>query len=266
MAYNVKYDPSAIIANAIKQQNDYAQKNYGYKPYTQTAVVALPKAPKASNVGNGVGPVTTAAQSSNAYRLASILETAYKDSLAANQLQYDNSVKAMQSAYDRSATQVNDAAKNALREAYINRMQTQRTMPQQLAALGIHGGMAETTAARLNNNYADNRNAIEASRMGELGDLSETLLQNIYGAANNLASQNAAVQQSYYQQLAEQAIADATPKVAAYDYRTDPAYIQQLARIYSGADNEDAVKAAFEALANKYGLAGANALLAAAAK
>jgi hypothetical protein len=265
MAYNVKYDPSAIIANAIKQQNDYAQKNYGYQPYTQTPVATQQPVNVNSGGGGGGGgnPVTTTSAASN---LATILQNAYKDSLAANQLQYDNSVKAMQSAYDRSATKVNDAAKNALREAYINRMQTQRTMPQQLAALGIHGGMAETTAARLNNNYADNRNAIEASRMGELGDLSETLLQNIYGAANNLASQNAAVQQSYYQQLAEQAIADATPAAASYDYRTDPAYIAQLAGVYSGDTDVDTIKAYFQELANKYGLAGANALLAAAAK
>lgn len=275
--------PADIIANAIaEQQKQEALMQQLYDPYRQQRINAYYDAYHAAdagktgggNTGTGAGYAPQAAASagqSNAAlsdKLAEILKNAYEKSLAANQTQYDNSVKAMQAAYASGETKVNEAAKAALREAYISQMQARRAMPQQLSALGINGGMAETTAARLNNSYADNRGQIEAGRLGELGALNDTLLQNMYAAGNQLAAQNAAVEQNYYQQLAEQAIANELPNIkvetVAYDYRTDPAFIAQYAGVVNGSTNKATVQANYEALVNKYGFNGAKALLAAA--
>lgn len=51
------------------------------------------------------------------------------------------------------------AAENTMRDAYINYMLGLNYMPQQLKALGISGGVSETTAANMNNSYMNSRNA-----------------------------------------------------------------------------------------------------------
>lgn len=264
--------PADIIANAIKDQNAYA-KQMGYAiPYTESPVITQNQPPVDNTNRSGGGQPTQTAQVSSGTSisdtLAAILKGSYENSLAANQSQYDNSVKAMQAAYASGEAKVNDAAKAALREAYISKMLSQRDMAQQLSALGINGGMTETTAAGLLNNYQNNRNSIEAGRLAELGALNDSLLQGLYDAGNQLAVQNAAAGQSYYQQLAQQAIANETPNVniekTAYNYRTDPAFIAQYARVVNGTDKKSAVQANYEALVNKYGFDGAKALLAAA--
>ena len=56
---------------------------------------------------------------------------------------------AAKAAYDSSAKRLGAAAQAALQAAYIDRMRAQRDMPQQLATMGINGGMSETAAARL---------------------------------------------------------------------------------------------------------------------
>lgn len=272
------YTAADIIANAIKEQNDYAKK-MGYAiPYTESPVITQPTLPSSNtNQASGGLPSSQTAQTQSAPaqtntalgdKLAAILKEAYENSLAANQTQYDNSIKAMQGAYASGEAKVNDAAKAALREAYISRMLSQRDMAQQLSALGINGGMAETTAAGMLNNYQNNRNGIEADRLAEIGALNDTLLQSLYDAGNQLAVQNAAAAQSYYQQLAQQAIANETPNIkvekVAYDYRTDPAFIAQYAGVINGTTKKNAVQANYEALVNKYGFNGAKALLAAA--
>lgn len=266
-------NPATAIANAIAAQNQNAvQQQQIYDPNQQQRIYDQYVAahPAVGQTGGATGGTAAGTASSTALadRIAAILKNAYDQNIAANQTQYDNSVNAMKSAYASGEKSVNEAAKAALREAYISQMQARRTMPQQLSALGVHGGMSETTAASLMNNYADNRNIIEANRMAELGTLNDTLLQNIYAAGNQLAAQNAAANQSYYQQLAEQAIANETPQIkvqeVAYDYRTDPAYFAQLSEVINGKVNKETIAANFEALATKYGLAGAESLLSAA--
>jgi len=51
------------------------------------------------------------------------------------------------------------AAENSLRDAYISYMLAGRNLPQQLKALGVSGGLSETTAANLTNTYQNSRNA-----------------------------------------------------------------------------------------------------------
>ena len=268
-------DPATAIANAIAAQNQNAvQQQQIYDPNRQQRIYDQYVAahPTVGQTGGATGgtaagsAVGTASSTALADKIAAILKNAYDQNIAANQTQYDNSVNAMKSAYASGEKSVNEAAKAALREAYISQMQARRTMPQQLSALGVHGGMSETTAASLMNNYADNRNIIEANRMAELGTLNDTLLQNIYAAGNQLAAQNAAANQSYYQQLAEQATANELPQIkvqeVAYDYRTDPAFIAQFSGVISNGTDKATIEANYAALVAKYGEAGAQALLA----
>lgn len=63
---------------------------------------------------------------------------------------------AVQAASDTSLKQTRD---NALRQAYVSRRQNERSMPATLAAQGINGGMAETTASSILRGYQNARNA-----------------------------------------------------------------------------------------------------------
>lgn len=201
--------------------------------------------------------------------LTALLRKSYEASLANNQLQYDNTMKAAQAAYDSGAKQVNDAADKALREAYISKMITQRDMPQQLSANGMSGGLAESSVAKLANNYANNRAGVETGRMDSLGQLGDTLLQNQYSAANQLAERNAADAQNYYEQLAQQYAAMAqnsgrtatatTTQTTTADPET--AYGQQLAAIYSGAVDYDTLAQNYLTLYQRFGQQKADELL-----
>ena len=102
-----------------------------------------------------------AASGGNAYdNIRSAYERALAEQRRARQRAYDAAVSAQRAEYDANVNKVNSQADKALREAYINKMQTQRTMGQQMAAQGLNGGYSETTAAGLQNNYGNARNAL----------------------------------------------------------------------------------------------------------
>lgn len=202
----------------------------------------------------------TASAGNSAY--LSLLQQAYQNTLANNQTQYNNAMAAAQAARDSSARRIETAAGDALRSAYINRMRAQRDMPQQLAAMGMNGGLSETTAARLQNNYADNRAAIQTGRQEQLSALDDSMLQARYAAASQLAERNAADAASYFQQLA--ASGKSAASATSYNYKTDPAYIAQLSNIYNGTDSYDTLRMNYQAIAARYGIDGANELLKAA--
>ena len=218
----------------------------------QPPVSATPTAPT-------VAPTTSSAGNS-AY--LSLLQQAYQNTLANNQAQYNNAMAAAQAARDSSAKRIETAAGDALRAAYINRMRAQRDMPQQLSAMGMNGGLRETTAARLQNNYADNRAAIETGRQEQLAALDDSMLQARYAAASRLAERNAADAASYFQQLA--ASGQSAASATSYNYKTDPAYIAQLSNIYNGTVSYDTLRMNYQTLAAQHGVDGANELLNAA--
>lgn len=81
----------------------------------------------------------------------------------------------LQNTYDKSARTVRDDSEQALRESYINYMMNRRNLGQELSALGLNGGAAESTLGSLLNNYGSSRNNIETTRNRNLADLGETL-------------------------------------------------------------------------------------------
>lgn len=144
-----------------------------------------------------------AASGGNAYdNIRSAYERALAEQRKARQRAYDAAVSAQRAEYDANVNKVNSQADKALREAYINKMQTQRTMGQQMAAQGLNGGYSETTAAGLQNNYGNARNALETERGNQLNDLNITLQNNLAAARNILDSGTASDYAQYQTNMA----------------------------------------------------------------
>lgn len=144
-----------------------------------------------------------AASGSNAYdNIRSAYERALEEQRRARQRAYDAAVSAQRAEYNANVAKVNSQADKALREAYINKMQTQRTMGQQMAAQGLNGGYSETTAAGLQNNYGNARNALETERGNQLNDLNITLQNNLAAARNILDSGTASDYAQYQTNMA----------------------------------------------------------------
>ena len=121
--------------------------------------------------------------------LKSTLQDSLNQSIAARQAAYDKSeqtykanldasLKSLLDAYNFGSGQVNNTADRSLQEAYLTRMQNQRTLPQLLSAQGITGGLTETTNANLLNSYGNNRNNIETDRADNLASLLNTYQTN----------------------------------------------------------------------------------------
>jgi len=106
-------------------------------------------------------------------------EKMYADMMARQQQQYEAEQRAReemlaqqkkqaQAAYESRVQNVNTGADEILRQAYISRMQDERTLPQQLRSLGVSGGASETTLQNLKANYANNRQRTESERLSAI--------------------------------------------------------------------------------------------------
>ncbi len=84
---------------------------------------------------------------------------------------YDNAVNNINAQYDYTQqTQENDSAK-ALREAYVNYMMSNRNIGNDMNRAGVNGGVAESTRAKMYNNYGNNRNAIRTNLQDQLAQI-----------------------------------------------------------------------------------------------
>ena len=132
----------------------------------------------------------------------SALQQAYDQKTNLLKQNLDSTKGTLGNAYNTSKGNVNAQSDKALKEAYVNRMLSQKNLAQNMAAQGISGGLSETTSAGLYNNYGNSRNNIEQTRSNNLTDL-----ENTY--QNNLAS----AEQQYNSQLAEDASAKAAQEI-----------------------------------------------------
>ncbi len=107
----------------------------------------------------------------------------------------DSALKNLETDYNASRDAINRDATEAAREAYINRMMSQRNLAQNMAAQGLSGGASETTLAGLENSYGNARNQIATTANENLGDL-----EDLYSKNRNSAWQ------SYNEQLAADAL------------------------------------------------------------
>jgi len=131
--------------------------------------------------------------------------------------------KAIQDAVDQSVNTLNaqktttsqDYA-DAYRQLYLNNMQSQKNIGQQMAAQGVTGGASESTLLGLNTNYEDNLRQGKVAEQNALSELDTAIanakLSGSIEAANNTATNAQNTAQGYLtawqQQLAaEQAAA-----------------------------------------------------------
>jgi len=212
--------------------NPTAAQYYRYygttSPSTSNATKSMNNVLKASGLGNSSGSAgseltpnvtsgyaaapkttTSSASSSSAQESANALLDYYNSLLAQQQAQrqaaYNNTVAQQKKNYEYNVGQVNNSADNALKQAYINRMQNQRTMQQNLAAQGLSGGASETTLGNLLNAYSNSRNNIETNRTSNIADLGNTYANNLANASNILTTGNANDMQAYGTNLATMA-------------------------------------------------------------
>lgn len=110
------------------------------------------------------------------------LNDSFNNKMNALKNNYDSTIDSLGNQYDYSKGEVNTDADRALREAYVNRMLSQRNLQQQLTAQGLSGGASETTMAGLQNNYGNSRNNIETNRNDNLASLNNLYQTNVADA------------------------------------------------------------------------------------
>ena len=176
--------------------------------YAGESTAAAPKPAKATAAGGTQAaapaqPTAAAAPAaSGAYeRLMQVYGAALDAQRAQRRAAYEAAVREQQQLYEQNAAKVNSAADKALREAYINKMQTQRTLGQQMAAQG-------------QNNYGNARNALETERSGQLNDLNITLQNNIAAARKILDTGNAGDYRQYLTDVAKLIAANPTQSLS----------------------------------------------------
>jgi len=89
--------------------------------------------------------------------------------------------------YEAQTRNVNQTADERARQAYVQRLRSTNNMPRLLQAQGITGGAAESTVARMSNNFDNIQFGIMQNRDNELFEI-----QNRVNAANAAGAQNAA--------------------------------------------------------------------------
>lgn len=125
---------------------------------------------------------------------------------------------------DRARTQVNSNFDNTQRQNYVQYMQNQRELPEQLARMGVTGGASETSALRAKTNYENNFNNTERSRGTEIGNINNALADqlNTYRMTadqnmNDEIAQNRQLRANYEKQLQQEAEQRFANTISGYD-------------------------------------------------
>ena len=132
-----------------------------------------------SGSSGGGGGTTIIYQQPSGPSYADILAQIQREQQAARDRAYNEGVAAQKRNLEYSTEQVDNATNRALQEAYINRMMTQRNLPQTMSAQGLTGGAAESTIAGLYNNYGNARNALERERVEQISALQQAYNNNL---------------------------------------------------------------------------------------
>ena len=107
-----------------------------------------------------------------------------------------------QQIYNTNVDKLNRASDEANQQAYINYMMSKRDLPQQLSAVGLSGGAAESSYAGLYNSYGNSRAQTEKSRLEGMADLQQTLQNNLAAIEQQRLSGELASLSEYYTNLA----------------------------------------------------------------
>lgn len=136
-------------------------------------------------------------------RSKALLDDAYNTASGNYANIYNSGANQLKKAYDNSLGKINANATDAFRQAYVNRMLSERNLQQRLAAMGISGGASETAMTGLLNNYGNARNGIQRTLDSNRNDLEMNYSSNLNDLYNAYQSQMAALDQNRASQLAQ---------------------------------------------------------------
>lgn len=138
--------------------------------------------------------------------------------------QYADYEKQRNAEAERARAQTNSQYDANQRQNYINYMQTQKDLPEQMARMGITGGASETSALRSRTNYENNFNNTERSRGADINKINTTLADtlNTYKMTadanmNDEIAQNAQLRAQYEKQLQQEAEQRFANTISGYD-------------------------------------------------
>ena len=158
----------------------------------------------------------------NAYdRGMGALNSAYDSQMSSLRGNLDETRNQLSNQYNRSKQNIMDDAADSLRQAYINKMLSQRNLGQQMSAQGLTGGATETTMANMLNNYGNARNNINTTQNNNLSNLEGNYSDNLSQAmqAYNSAVATANLQKAQQAMSLENALAN-NQISALGDYQT----------------------------------------------
>lgn len=176
---------------------------------TANAYNALLAAYKQNDYSDYLRQMREAAQ--NAYdRGMNALNSAYDNQLNSLSSNLNETRNQLANQYNRSMGNINRDAEGSLRQAYINKMLSQKNLGQQMSALGLNGGATESTLANMANNYGNARNNINVTRNNNLSDLEGNYSDNLSQAqqAYNSAVATANLQRAQQAMQLENALAN----------------------------------------------------------
>jgi len=167
-----------------------------------------------------------AAYDRNMARIASAFDSA-AGNLKGN---YDSAVDRLNAARDESMGDVKSDAENSLREAYINKMMTDKNLNQRLSAMGYNGGATESTMSSLANQYGKSRTGINETLNKNIADLDMTYGDNLAKAieAYNSAMANLQLQKMQMEVQAENALSNSEASSVNSVMNIDGSYMNAL--------------------------------------
>ena len=174
-------------------------------------------------------------------------KSAYENAFAERQaLLKDNlnaTLDSLKSDYNASYGNISKNSESAMRDAYINRMNSQKNLAQNLSAQGITGGAAETTMASLENNYGNARNAIATTtndNLSELERLYNTNRNSVNATYNDQLAEDALNRANYMVQLENDLASSIAASYADQISRLgelDADYVSRLSKIINAQNN-----------------------------
>lgn len=136
-------------------------------------------------------------------RAMSSLNNAYNSASESYANIYNQGVGTLGGAYSNSRNKIDEQATDAMRQAYINRMMSEKNLSQKLAAQGLSGGASESAMAGLINNYGNARNNIQKTWNTNLSDLEQGYNSNLANLYSAYQERMAALDQSRAAQEAQ---------------------------------------------------------------
>lgn len=233
--------PTTVKGGGTYYAGNLRDRGYPNEYYTGGTTAATTDRPRTTTGGTTSGSGSGSGSSSNMANAYNALLAAYRgndysgyldEMRAAAQAAYDRGMGALNDAYNnqlsslndnlaetksqllnqynRSRKSVMDDAASSLRQAYINKMLSQKNLGQQMSALGLNGGATESTLANMSNNYGNARSAINTTQNNNLSSLEGNYSDNLSQAiqAYNSAVANANLQKAQQAMSLENALAN----------------------------------------------------------